>query len=88
MNKGRLQKKNGKFNDIEIKGGRGSGPKHYFKKHLNDDISKKGVGVSGKCHNYKYASEPAFTLKFHQFVLKFEQNSQVFYDLNPNLTYS
>ena len=39
------KKKNGKFNDIEINGGRGSSPKHYFKKHLNDDILKRGVGV-------------------------------------------
>ena len=48
--KERLQKKkNGKFNDIRIKGGRGSVSKHDFKKNLNGDISQKGVGVRGKC---------------------------------------
>ena len=36
------KKKNGKFNDIEIKGGRGLGPKHNFKKHPNDDNSRRG----------------------------------------------
>ena len=43
-----FKKKNGKFNDIGIKGGRGSGLKHYFKKFLNHDISHRGVGVRGK----------------------------------------
>ena len=39
--------KNGKFNDIKIKGGRGSAPKHYFIKHLNHDISRRGWGSEG-----------------------------------------
>ena len=38
------RQKTSKFNDIVVKGVRGSTPKNDLKKHLNDDIYMRGWG--------------------------------------------